>query len=260
MKIVVPVALLFLIGCKTEEKKEAAAMPGAYNMLSQHVKVDKTDTTYTDYAQLKIFTGDYMMYAGLNSPDSVSGFGIGSYTSSSDSVTETVIYSASDSAKSDSVSNYNLMIAKTPKGYRQVISGMQTSNGPLELTEEYETVGSADKSPLDGAWKQIKSYWIKGTDTTVNTGTQYKTYGAGHFIWGNTYADSTKKIHTGIGFGKFTMNGNKVKESVTASTYHEVRGKDVDIDVQMDGNDAFTQSYVNADSTKNVEVYQRLKK
>jgi len=130
----------------------------------------------------------------------------------------------------------------------------------LELTEEYETVGSTDKSPLDGAWKQTKNYWIKGRDTTVNTGTQYKTYGAGHFIWGHTYADSTKKIHTGIGFGKFTMNGSKVKESVTASTYYDVRGKDVDIDVQLDGTNAFIQTMRNADSTISVEFYQRLTK
>lgn len=235
-------------------------MPGAYNQLSQHVKTDKVDTTYTTFPQMKIYTDDYMMYANINSPDSISGFGIGSYNSSADTVIENVIYSAADTAKYDTASLYTLMITKTPKGYKQVISGMQTQNGPMELTEEYENVSAGDKSSLDGAWKQIKGYSIKGGDTTANTSTQFKTYGAGHFIWGHTYADSSNKIHTGIGFGTFSLNGIKLKESVVASTYYQARAKDFDIDIQIDGTDGFTQTMFNADSSIGVEVYQRLKK
>jgi hypothetical protein len=53
-------------------------MPGAYKKLSVTVKSEKSDTTYTQTNQFKIYTGDYMMYANVNGADSVSGFG--SYT------------------------------------------------------------------------------------------------------------------------------------------------------------------------------------
>jgi hypothetical protein len=258
MKNVLPLLLVFIIACKTEEKKEALSMPGAYKQISQRVKSKDLDTTYNNLPQLKIFTGDYMMYANINSPDSLSGFGIGSYTISGDTVTEKVIYNAFDSSKSDSVASFTLLITKTPKGYSQQISAMSTQNGPIDLTEEYEAVGTNTTSPLDGAWKLVKVVSVKGTDTTTYEPTQYKTYGNGHFIWGNTWADSTKKTHTAIGFGTFTMNGNKVKESVTASSYYDVRGKDVDIDIEINGKDAFTQSTI-MDSTKVMEMYERLK-
>lgn len=264
MKCQVTLALLVLIGCKTAENKEAStmSMPGAYKMLSQHVKTDKIDTTYTGYEQMKIYTGDYMIYAGVNSPDSMSGFGIGTYNSSMDTVIENVFYSASDSLKSDSAASYTLTIDKTAKGYKQTIPEMKTSTGNIMLTEEYESVGDSSTSPLDGAWKQTKTYYIIGKDTTfdISSHVQYKAYGNGHVIWGYTYLDSAKKTHTGIGFGKFVMNGNKVKESMVASTYSDVRGKDFDADIVMDGADAFTQTIMYTDSSTGVEVYKRLKK
>ena len=79
-----------------------------------------------------------------------------------------------------------------------------------------------------------------GSDTTNNNITQYKTYYAGNCIWGHTWKDSTNKIHTGIGYGKFSMPApNKVKESMKAATYFEVRGHDFTIDVVMIGKDGF---------------------
>ena len=106
----------------------------------------------------------------------------------------------------------------------------------------------------------LKRYWIKGTDTSSITATQFKTYFSGYVIWGHTYKDSLNKTHTGMGFGKFTLNGNKVKESMTASTYSEVRGHDFDIDLEMSGSDGFTQITNNPDSSRSVEIYERLKK
>ncbi|MES2647499.1 MAG: hypothetical protein V4717_11525 [Bacteroidota bacterium] len=258
MKTLLPLILLFVIGCKSDEKKEALSMPGAYKQVSQRVKSKDLDTTYNDFPQLKIFTGDYMMYANINTPDSLSGFGIGSYTINSDTVIERVIYNAFDSSKTDSVSSYTLLVTKTPKGYSQLITGMQSQTGPIDLTEEYEAVGTNTTSPLDGAWKLVKVVAIRENDTTNYETTQFKTYGNGHFIWGNTWADSTKKTHTAIGFGTFTMNGNKVTESVTASTYYDVRGTNVNIDIEMNGKDAFTQIITN-DGTKIIESFERLK-
>lgn len=53
---------------------------------------------------------------------------------------------------------------------------------------------------------------------------------------------------------------NKSKESVLASTYHQIRGKDFDIDIEMNGTDEYKQTITEADGTKLVEIYQRMKK
>lgn len=254
--------LLLLIGCKSSDNKEPLSMPGAYKMVSMSVKTDKTDTTYTNSNQFKIYTGDYMMYANINSPDSISGFGIGSYTVDKDTVTENVMFNANDSVSNDQPGSFKLAVEKTEKGYKQFIAGMQNNAGDkFDMTESYESVGTGTTTALDGAWKQVKRYQIKGMDTTIGSGTQFKTYFSGHCIWGHIWKDSLNKTHTGIGFGTFTMTGdNKVKESMIASTYSQVRGHDFDIDIEMMGKDGFKQTMNNADSTRNIELYERLKK
>lgn len=261
MRIVFALIIMSVIACQSPEKKGSISMPGAYKMLSQSVKSATSDTTYTDVHQMKIFTGDHMMYASINSPDSVSSFGIGSYINIADSITENVLYRASDSTKDDTLRTYTLVLEKMPKGYKQIIPQMVMGSQNIKLTEEYESVGKVATSAVDGLWKLVKAFSIKGKDTTSNMRTQYKAYYAGHCIWGNTYTDSAKKIHSGIGYGKFEMSGStKVKESMIASTYSAVRGHDFDIDIDMNGSDEFTQTMNNADGTQNVEVYQRFKK
>ncbi len=261
MKLIYAFALLFLVSCNSSGDKETIKMPGAYKMLSSNVKTDKTDSTYTNSNQLKIYTDGYMMYANVNSPDSVSAFGIGTYSIENDTLIERVIFNASDSIKSSSTSTFTLGIKKTAKGYSQTIADMVGQDGQkYKLTEEYESVGTATTSPLDGAWKQTSAFTVKGKDTSSNINNQYKTYFAGHVIWGHNYTDSLKKVHTGIGFGKFVMNGtDKVKESLEASTYYQIRGKDIDLDIEMKGADEFKQTITNSDGSKNVEIYQRLK-
>ena len=262
MKILMVAAvMLFIISCNTSDKKENVSMPGAYKMLSQNIKYDKIDTTYTTTLQMKIYTDDYMMYANVNSLDSISSFGIGTYSVNKDTVTENVIYSASDTTKNENPGKYNLIIEKTSKGYKQIIPDILTQGRHIKLTEEYEAAGTAVTSPLDGAWKQTKSYYIKGKDTFANKVTQYKIYHAGIVLWGNTYTDSLNKTYTSTGFGKFEMSGNnKVKESMMASTTYQVRGHDFDIDIEMKGTDEFTQTIHNTDGSKSIEIYQRLKK
>jgi len=66
MRILLASALLFLISCNSVDKKEDAQVAGAWKMLSQNMKSEKTDTTYTSIQQRKIFTGDHMMYANVN--------------------------------------------------------------------------------------------------------------------------------------------------------------------------------------------------
>jgi len=261
MKILLVPSLLFIIGCKNIDKKENVSMPGTYKMLSQHIKGEKLDSTYTSVHQMKIFTEDFMMYANFDSQDSSGGFGIGTYTTDKDTVTENVIYNASDTTNSENPGSFKLIIEKTSKGFKQIIPDILSQEEHVRLTEEYEAVGTVTKSPLDGAWKQTKSYYVSGKDTTVNKVIQFKTYYRGFVIWGNTYKDYNKKNHTAIGFGKFEMiSNNKVKESMSSSTSYMVRDQDFDIDVEMNGNDSYTQTIKNSDGSKSVELYQRLKK
>ena len=252
-------AILVIAGCNTSDKK--VSMPGAYKMLSQNIKYDKVDTTYKTTQQMKIYTEDYMMYTNVNSLDTISSFGISTYTVDKDTVTENVIYSASDTTATENPGKYKLIIDKSSNGYKQIIPDILTQGRHVKLTEEYESAGTHDTSLLDGAWKLTASYYIKGKDTVKNKVTQFKTYYAGIIVWGNTSADSLGKKHTGTGFGKFIMNGNnKVKESMIASTFYTVRGHDFDIDIELNGKDGFTQTINNTDGSKSVEVYERLKK
>jgi hypothetical protein len=261
MKRVLAVLLLVITGCSNPEKKGNESMAGAYRMMSQRIKSDKTDTTYTSRQQLKIFSEDFMMYAHVTPPDSVGSFGIGSYDYIKDTVSESIIYTASDSTSSINPGTYKLFIKKTDKGYIQIIPNIMSEGTMYELTEEYEAVGTASKSSLDGTWKKIKRLEIHGTDTTVHTGdVQFKAYYAGHVIWGDNWTDTLNENHTAIGFGKFEMTGNKVKESMMESTYAAVRGHDFDIEIEMMGVDDFKQTITNADGSKSVEFYQRLKK
>lgn len=257
-------AMLALTGCNNADKTETtnAGMPGAYKMLSQSLKSSKLDTTSTSLQQLKLYSDDHMMYANFNPADSVSSFGVGTYTAVKDTVTENVIYNASDSTKADAPGSFKLAIEKTDKGYKQVISDMQMQSGDkMKLTEAYETVGTAATSALDGVWKITKAYTVNGKDTSKNNAVQYKMYAGGYFIFGHTYSDSAKKTHTGMGYGTFAMTGsNKSKETVLVSTYYQIRGQVVDLDIEMNGADAYTQTITGKDGSKGVEVYERLKK
>lgn len=260
MKLIYVSALLIFTAWSNADKKhqpDSMHMPGAYSMISQRVKTDSMDTTFMAIKQLKIYTDTYMMYANVNSPDSISSFGIGTYSNNANGVTENVIFSAGDTSYSDQPASYQLAIEKTAKGYIQVIKNMNGQH--VDLTEAYNAVGTTAKTALDGAWKLIKRYQVKGKDTSMTMATQYKTYYAGHVIWGHVWTDDQKKNHTGIGFGTFSLKGNKVKESMISSTYYEVRNKNFDIDIAMNGKDEFKQTMDNGDGSRSVEIYSRLK-
>ncbi len=261
MKVIFAIAFMAVIGCNDAAKEEPMRIAGAYTMLSQVINDGTKDTTFLTLKQLKIFTDNYMMYANVNPADSVSGFGVGTYTVDSGMVEEHVIYSASDTSASNEAAHFKLQIEKTANGYKQIIPEITgRNNQKLKLTETYETVGTNAKTPLDGVWKEIQRFTLKGKDTVINKSIQYKCYAAGHFMFGHTYTDSTKKLHTGIGYGTFEMNSSdKVKENVQASTYYQIKGKSFDIDIEMNGADAYKQTITNADGSKDVELYQRLK-
>jgi hypothetical protein len=260
MKLLFASALLFLIACNNEEKKETVIMPGAYMMIFQSLKSSTLDTTLHSLQQLKIYTGEYMMYANFYARDSTSSFGVGSYSAQKDTVTENVIYSASDSVKSDTARSYKLVIVKSDTGYRQVIPDMASQGQKIVLTEQYRSEETGAKAPIDGVWKELKTFYVKGKDTTKYNTTQFKAYYSGYYIWGHTFSDSAKKNHTGMGYGKFSMTGaNKLKESCITSSYYQIRGHDIDIDVEMNGSDEYKQTINYPNGDKSIEIYQRLK-
>ncbi|TDH26798.1 hypothetical protein EXU57_08275 [Segetibacter sp. 3557_3] len=238
-------------------------MAGAYRMLTQVFTRGEQDTSYDAAKQLKIYTPQHMMYANIlpGGADTFSSFGVGRYSIKDGKVIEDIFYSGSDTSVNSTTRSYTLDITKSAKGYKQVIDAIGTSNGQkLKLTETYEQIGSAQKSPVDGTWKLVKVYSVSGKDTTDSKVTQYKTYYAGHFIWGRTALNDAGKNETAVGFGSFEMNGQqKLRETVFASTYSVLNGQTVAIDIKMNGTDSYIQSFNVSDNEVHTEVYSRLK-
>lgn len=259
MKNVILCFIILCIAACTAPVKEAPDMPGAYLMTTQILNDGKGDTKYTTLKQLKIYTGDFMMYTQVNSADSVSAFGVGSYTADTSGVTEKVIFRARDTLNNPPAT-YKLNIVKTGDGYEQVIPEITIDSRKYKLRESYQAVGNAAKSPLDGVWKEVYSYTLNGRDTLRNARTQYKAFYAGNFMWGHSLKDSLSRNRTGIGFGTFTMSGdNKMKETDLNSTYQIIAGQSFDVDVEITGADNYKQTISYPDGSKSVEYYERLK-
>ena len=238
-------------------------MEGTYFMNTQTLNDGKKDTKYTDLKQLKMYTGNFYMYSQVNPSDSASGFGVGSYTTNTDtgSVTEIVIYRANDSIFRDDPAQYILNITTTSDGYRQVIPQIEMDSVKYTLTEDYQKTGASTKTPLDGVWKETHSVVVKGADTTVNQRVQYKAYYAGYFMFGQYVKDSAAKFHTGIGFGTFKMiNDNEIEETDLNATSSVIAGHTFNVKIQMDGTDKYHQTILNGDGTTGIEYYERLKK
>jgi hypothetical protein len=247
-------------GCSS---KKNLHMEGIYKMDSMISKTATADTTYRNTNQLKIYTPEFMMYADVNDGDSISRFGIGSYTAGKDTLIENIIFTSNDSVNNDKPRMYKLVIDKGKNGYRQYINNMtDNAGGTFDLTEYYSTVGIPATSVLDGTWKIVRAFSIvKGDTVRVRNATQYKVYYNGYVMWGHSLKDSANRIHTGVGYGKFTVSGDiSLKESMMASTYNAVRGHDFDIEFVLNGKDAFKQTITNLDGSKDLEFYERMKR
>jgi hypothetical protein len=245
-----------LMFCTSADKK-MASMQGAYKMLTQSWNDGKKDTS-VQASQLKIYTDTHLMYAGIGS-DSVDYYGIGEYSQTDGVVTEKILFTASDSSTNNEAELVNLEITKTDKGYQQIIRDIKVTDGTITLTETYETASQPVTSPLDGAWKCTKYTVIEKGDTTVYTIEQYKFYGAGNFMYGNTYADSTKRKQTGIGYGTFEkINDSKIKETVMVSTY-SMTSRTFELTIELLDDSHYRQTIVDGNVTQ-IEEYERLKK
>ena len=253
---------LMLLACNSAEKEAPPdPMDGVYQMTSQSFQGENYDTTLTSNQQLKIFDGTFMMYTRYNPADSNSAFGIGTYTVSGDTVTENILFTASDTLMNDSPRTYRLLVQKSVVGYNQIIPQIEDANGTYKLTEFYDSKGSDVTCPLDGVWKLAKQYYLENGDTVWVVGTQYKVYHKGYFVWGRTYLDSTNVRHTGIGWGKYAAEGDgKLKESVFSSTFSDTREQDFEISYQMNGDDGYQQTLTNSLGQRVTEVYERVKK
>jgi hypothetical protein len=259
-KLIFFAVVLAVISCNTSKIKPNPKMAGAYFMISQTVNDGKKNTKYTDLKQLKIYTDSFFMFAQVNPSDSVSGFGVGSYSTDTGTVIENSSYVGRDTTFTTDPQTYRLNINMTPDGYEQVIPEITINEQKSKLTQEYQKVSIDSITPLDGVWKETEYYLLKGKDTARSTRTQYKAYYAGYFMYSHTYNDAASKIHTGIGFGTFTMDGNtKLKEMDLNSTYSIAVGQAFTIDVEKDGTDHYKQTIVNSDGTKSVEFYERVK-
>jgi hypothetical protein len=232
---------------------------GAHSMIKQ-VGNDGTKDTLLKKEQLKIFSDKFMMYASPRATDSFGEYGIAIYRQNRDTVKEFIFYTSSEGEVRDTAL---LFITKLPNGYRQVINYQDTS-GTFRLTEDYDRVGKEPKSPLDGAWTQQRDILIgKNGDTSRNIKkTQFKIYESGYFIWANPIKDpSSNNFVSTYGYGTFKMlNDKKSQETNINSTfYSSLVGRPVDIDIEMNGPDKYTQTIVGTNGEKSVEVYERLK-
>jgi len=237
-----------------------AAMPGAYAMLMQ-ISSDGTHDSILNVQQFKIYTDHHFMYAHALPGDSLAYYGIGTYRMENGRLFEYPFYTSAGGAHNDT---FDILITKLGNGYVQVINFPPDSQGrKYLLTEEYGNVSTPFSSPLDGAWKQVKTQYIPktGTATTDTHGTQFKVFQAGHFMWARTSMDSaTNKPISTFGYGTFEMQGpNKFNERTTNSTFRTALiGKPVMVQLKFIGTDMYEQT-IDWPDGKSVETYQRLK-
>lgn len=233
-------------------------MVGAWQMTKQMANDGKKDTLLKQ-EQLKIYTHGYMMYASPRATDSFGEYGIATYRVEGDKVIENIFYTSSAGDVKDSAF---LKVTKLNNGYRQVID-YSDANGTLLLIEDYKKVGKADKTPLDGAWKQVKNMSVSSSGDSVNNPgvTQFKVYQSGYFIWANPSKDpASNNFVTAYGYGTFKMSGDsKMVETNKNSTYHDLVGRPVNIEIKIINENAYKQTITNEDGSKSIEVYERMK-
>jgi hypothetical protein len=134
------------------------------------------------------------------------------------------------------------------------------SEGEIKVTETYRLTGTNTTSILDGIWKQIASYALRGDDTIKHPDIEYKAFYAGNFSYGDYYTDSLQQKRTGISYGTFSMDSNNnLTETITVSTWRELIGRTFVLGITKDDNDTFTQTAVNATGDKEISVYERVK-
>lgn len=252
---------LYTVGQAVQVKQPAGLnMRGAYTMQKQTLDSGKGLSTL-NVQQDKIYTDKYIMYAHRRSEtDSLADFGVGTYKIENGQVIENMFYDATGPVNN----TYQLAITKRPDGYAQVIDfpGSDPAKHYI-LTEDYKNAGKRITTPLDGAWKQVKTVTVSpdGKSTVNEHPTQYKIYESGHYMWANSSKDSSGKLLSFYGYGTFEMpRSNEVTELTTSSTFSAALvGQPVTVKIKFLGKDSYEQSITWPDGSKLIETYERMK-
>ncbi|MBA2561316.1 MAG: hypothetical protein H0V14_00115 [Chitinophagaceae bacterium] len=260
MKNLLPLLLaFFLVKCASRKESEPINIVGVYSLMKQTLKNGKD--SLVEKKQLKIYTDKYMMYASPNPTDSLANYGIATYKIDDGKVVENIFYTSGYGDRKDSAI---LKVEKTVDGYKQVIEDVVIENKKYTSTEEYDSVGKATNTPLDGVWKQTTRMHVdtKGDTLVDEVQVQFKIYKDGYFIWANTYEDSVlKKYPSAFGYGTFEMDGNNKATEINLNSTYAVSliSKPYEIDIEFPDKDSYKQTHLNTDGGKSIEVYQRLK-
>ena len=245
---------------KSQDEKRVTNLDGVYLMLSQSLVGNSFDTTFTERKQLKIYTGHYMMYVHLGIYDSVSSFGIGTFSIKKGKLTEHIIYSASNSIENTNSFSGTVNISLRHRGYEQVIPQIMSDRGRVRLIEDYQLLVTSLPSPLDGTWKLTDAYSINKKDTMRHKAVKYKTYYKGYFSAGSFNTKPSGEKYTIAEYGTFRMNEkNKLQEHITYSTISIKKDQLYDLDILMKGNDVLTIKAADTTGIEEVENYERMK-
>lgn len=260
-KYLTVIVLLSIItaGCNNQ-KAQNQPIDGVYNMVSQTFKSDMLDSTFTQLKQLKIYHNGYVIYARVNTADSLGAFGMGTFTMDSGRLTENIVFSATDTLADINTFAITENITQNDKGFTMFIPNINAGQGKMSVTEQYETAGTGTKSALDGIWKQSSGYSYKGTDTVFWNDVQYKAFYGGHFVYGNYVGMNGINKGTYTSFGTFSLNGNTLQQNITSSSTPALNGKTVNIKVNFTGDDTYAETHDAPNGRIEVIVYQRMKK
>ncbi len=233
-------------------------MNGAYKMEKQNFKGNGVDTTSAENRQLKIYIDSVMMYVLMNPAHDVSAFAIGKFTIDSGKLVEHIIYNATENLQSTDIFSDTVNINKNDTGYVQTTTKM-SDKGQIKITENYKSAATNTTSILDGIWKQVSSYALRGKDTITHNDIEYKAFYAGNFSYGDYYTDSSQK-RTGISYGTFSIDSsNNLTETITVSTWPELNNRTFVLAITKNGNNSFTQTATNATGDQEISVYERVK-
>jgi hypothetical protein len=244
-------------GCKKVKKVYYA---GVFKLEKQTISGGQHDTSWIK-EQMKIYTDQNYMYAGIAADSSVR-IAIGSYElGSSDTIVEHNIF---NSRALDSTQIFVVAIAKKNNGFISTVpEWARTGLVGYKLTEEYSSIPLTGPSALDGVWELDKMYQVKGKDTVVLHETKFKVFYRGHFMFIHRYAtdELDTKFKDGFGYGDFSFKDNILGETEKMSSHAELINQKINTKITLTGDNEYTR-ILNDERThqRTTEIYKRLRK
>lgn len=259
MKIVFLATLTLLtFASRGQSSEKSKVEPGIYKLYAQKYSDGQTDTIFSGFELIKMYTPAYYEFVTLWNNGQVE-FGIASYTQSHGHLAQHWFYTV---WKMDTVMDMTVETTFTDSGYNQMLRNLPYKGKMLTLAEAYSTVSATGISDLDGAWKVNKSMLLKSGDTTINKVVKYKLFQKGHYVFfHHTTTDSvTNKFTNGIGYGKFKLVDKSLTEDNELSNIYGHEGHKTLSIISFNGKDQFTQETIDStNDNKYIETYTRLK-